>query len=111
MADSTGNEHLWGFVHWAERNPFNSLNSVHWDEIKKMVASFNLVNVTDAGTGVATDPGDSSGNQYGEFQDIPGKTTANTDGVGISWRDPSNVKADQSMYPESHIFTAYPSGA
>ena len=53
MAVSTGNEYLWGFVHWAERNPYNSLNSVHWDEIKKMVAAFNLVNLTDAGTGVA----------------------------------------------------------
>ena len=111
MAVSTGNEYLWGFVHWAERNPFNSLNSVHWDEIKKMVASFNLTNVTDAGTGVATDPGLGAGDVYGVDQDIPGRTTANTDGVGLTWYDPSNVLADQSYYPEDHVFTAYPSGA
>jgi len=104
MAASTGNEYLWGFVHWAERNPYNSLNSVHWDEIKKMVASFNLVNLTDAGTGVATDPGLGTGNVYGVDQDIPGRTTANTDTNGVSWYAPSNVKADQSMYPEDHVF-------
>ncbi len=106
MAVSTGNQYIWGFVHWAERNPHNSLNSVHWDEIKTMLKIFNLVNTTDGGTATATDPGDNTGNQYGEFQDIPGLRTANTDTNGIGWRDPSDINADASRYPESHIFTA-----
>ena len=106
MAVSTGNEYLWGFVHWAERNPYNSLNSVHWDEIKKMVAAFNLVNLTDAGTGVATDPGLGTGNVYGVDQDIPGRNSLNTDTNGLTWYDPSDVLADQSLYPEDHVFVA-----
>jgi hypothetical protein len=101
MAVSTGNQYLWGFIHWAERNPFNSLNSVHWDEIKKMVKIFNLVNTTDGGTATATDP-----LTYGVDQDVPGKTTANTDTNGISFTTPTNALCEQSRYPEAHIFTA-----
>ena len=101
MAVSTGNQHIWGFVHWAERNPHNSLNSVHWDEIKSMLKIFNLVNTTDGGTATGTDPV-----VYGVDQDIPGKTTLNTDTNGVDWTSPTDIKASSSRYPESHIFTA-----
>lgn len=101
MAVSTGNQYLWGFIHWAERNPFNGLNSVHWDTIKKMVKIFNLVNTTDGGTATAADP-----ESYGVDQDVPGKTTANTNTNGVSWTTPTDILASTSRYPEDFIFTA-----
>jgi len=101
MAATTGNTYIWGFVHWAERNPFSHLNSVHWDEIKAMLKIFNLVNTTDGGTATATDP-----LAYGDDLDIPGKTTANTDTNGIDFTTPTDALCEQSRYPQSHIFTA-----
>lgn len=101
MAVSTGNEYIWAFVHWAERNPYNSLNSVHWDEIKAMLKIFNLVNTTDGGTATAADP-----LSYGVDVDVPGKTTANTDTNGISFSTPTDALCRQSRYPESHVFSA-----
>lgn len=101
MAVSTGNQYIWGFVHWAERNPYNSLNSVHWDEIKAMLKIFNLVNTTDGGTATATDP-----LAYGVDLDVPGKTTANTDTNGIDFTATDDNECLTSRYPESHIFTA-----
>lgn len=101
MAVSTGNQYIWGFVHWAERNPHSGLNSVHWDTIKEMLKIFNLVNTTDGVTATATDP-----ESYGANQDIPGLTTANTDTNGIGWQTPTDILASKSRYPESHIFAA-----
>jgi len=101
MAVSTGNEYLWAFIYWAERNPFDSLSDVHWDEIKEMVKLFNRVNVTDGGTATETDP-----ESYGTDVDVPGKTTDNDDTNGISFDAPSAAICSQSRYPESHMFTA-----
>lgn len=101
MAVSTGNQYLWGFIHWAERNPFSGLNSVHWDTIKQMVKIFNLVNTVDGGTATAADPA-----SYGVDLDIPGKTTTNTDTNGVDFTTPTDALCEQSRYPESHIFTA-----
>jgi len=98
---ATGNQYLWGFVHWAERNPFSGLNSVHWDKIKEMLAIFSRVNTTYGGTATETDP-----ESYSAALDIPGKTTANTDTNGISFTTPTNALCEQSRYPESHIFSA-----
>lgn len=101
MAVSTGNEYIWAFVHWAERNPYSHLNSVHWDEIKSMLRIFNLVNTTNGTTATATDP-----LSYSADVDIPGKTTANTDTNGISFTTPTDALCSQSRYPQSHIFSA-----
>lgn len=101
MAVSTGNQYLYAFAYWARRNPFNSLNGVHWDEIDKMVQIFSRVNETDGNTATETDP-----LSYGANVDIPGKTTDNDDTNGISFTTPTSAKTEQSRYPESHIFTA-----
>jgi len=101
MAVSTGNQYIWAFVHWAERNPFSGLNSVHWDTIKAMLKIYNLVNTTDGGTATATDPA-----SYGVDVDIPGKTTANTDTNGIDFTTPTDNNCAASRYPQSHVFTA-----
>ena len=101
MAATTGNTYIWGFVHWAERNPFCSLNSVHWDEIKAMLKIYNLVNTTDGGTATATDPA-----SYGVDVDIPGLATANTNGNGIDFTTPTDISCSGSRYPQSHMFTA-----
>lgn len=98
---ATGNQYIWAFVHWAERNPYNSLNSVHWDEIKAMLKIYNLVNTTDGGTATATDPA-----SYSAASDVPGRTTANTDTNGISFTTPTDAICTRSRYPEEHIFAA-----
>jgi hypothetical protein len=100
MAVSTGNQYLWSFVYWAERNPYSGLNSVHWDKIKEMVAIFSRVNTTDGGTATETDPA-----SYGANVDIPGLTTDNDDTNGISFTTPTAALCSQSRYPESHIFS------
>ena len=99
---ATGHEHLWGFIRYAQANPHGSLNSVHWDEIKAMAKMYGLVNATEA-TSTGTDPG-----TYSAAGDIPGRTTANTDGAGVGFETPSTVLTDQASYPQTHIFTAYP---
>jgi hypothetical protein len=101
MAVATGNQYIWGFVHWAERNPYSGLNSVHWDKIKQMLAIFSRVNTTDGSTATETDP-----ESYSADLDIPGKTTDNDDTNGISFTTPTDALCRQSRYPESHIFTA-----
>jgi len=100
---ATGDEHLWGFLRYARANPFNSLNSVHWDEIDKMAAYYAEVNETAGGDTNATDPG-----LYDSLTDIPGKTTANADGTGLGFENPTTALTDQALYPEMHIFTAVP---
>jgi hypothetical protein len=100
---ATGNEHLWGFIRYAQANPNSCLNSVHWDEIKAMAALYAPVNLTGGGTATGTDPG-----TYDTSTDIPGKTTANADTTGIGFETPSSALTDQAMYPGTHIFTAVP---
>ena len=102
MADD-GNVYLWAFLRYAEANPYNSLNSVHWDEIKAMMKLYAPVNLTSGDTSQATDPG-----VYNADTDIPGKTTANGDDTGIDFSAPTSLLTDQALYPESHIFTAVP---
>jgi len=103
MAEATGNEYIWAFVRYAEANPYNSLNSVHWDEIKKMLAYYSAVNLTGGSTATATDP-----LTYDATTDLPGKSTANTDDAGIEMPLSSTAKTDQLLYPEMHVFTAVP---
>lgn len=98
---ATGNQAMWGFLRYARANPFNSLNSVHWDEIDAMAQIFARVNEADLNTATEADPG-----AYGTDIDIPGKTTGNVDTAGISWTTPTTALTDQARYPESHIFTA-----
>lgn len=100
---ATGDEHLWGFLRYARANPYASLNSVHWAEIDAMASLYATVNDTSGGSTNATDPG-----TYDSTTDIPGKTTANTDGAGIGFETPTSALTDQALYPESHIFTAVP---
>ena len=101
---ATGNQTLWSFIRYAEANPFSILNSVHWDEIKAMVALYAPINLTDAGGAAsATDPG-----AYSVTTDIPGKTTANADGTGLGFQTPTSALTDQALYPGTHIFTAVP---
>jgi len=98
---ATGNEHLWGFLRYARANPHNSLNSVHWDEIDEMAKIYARVNETGA-TATEADP-----TLYDSTTDIPGLTTANTDGAGIYFETPfPTALTDQARYPESHMFTA-----
>ena len=99
---STGHEYLWAFIRYAEANPHDSLNSVHWDEIKAMAKMYGLVNATDA-TSTGTDPG-----TYSAATDIPGRTTANTDDAGLAFTTPTTALTDQASYPQTHIFTAVP---
>ncbi len=98
---ATGDEHLWGFLRYARANPFSSLNSVHFDEIDAMAQIFSRVNETDGNTATEADPA-----SYSVDVDIPGKTTGNVDGTGISFTTPTSALTDQARYPESHIFTA-----
>lgn len=100
---ATGDEHLWGFLRYARANPFNSLNTVHWDEIDAMAALYAPVNDTSGGSTNTTDPG-----TYDSTTDIPGKTTANTDTNGLGFETPTTALTDQALYPETHIFTAVP---
>ena len=100
---STGNEYLWGFLRYARANPFNSLNSVHFDELDDMMKGFSQVNHTQNGGGTETDPAD-----YGAGIDIPGKTTVNTDTNGIGFQIPTTALTDQAYYPEMHLFTTVP---
>jgi len=101
---ATGNQTLWSFLRYARANPYNSLNSVHWDEIDAMAALYAPVNLTDAGGAASgTDPG-----VYSATTDIPGKTTDNDDGNGIGFQTPTTALTDQALYPEMPIFTAVP---
>jgi len=99
MADSTQNEILWGFIHYAESNTHSSLNSVHWDEIKAMAKLFNTVNYTDSNdTLTTTDP-----LSYGAAQDVPGPKNDGTqlaDGAGISGTTPTVNLYASAMYPQ-----------
>jgi len=99
MADSTQNEILWGFIHYAENNPHNSLNSVHWDEIKSMAKLFNTVNLDCSNdTLTATDP-----LSYGTAQDVPGPASDGSqlvDESGISGTTPSVNLYAGAYYPE-----------
>ena len=97
---ATGHEHLWGFIRYAQANPHNSLNSVHWDEIKAMAKLYGVVNTVGA-TATKSDPG-----TYDDTTDIPGLSTANTDGAGIGFENPTTLLTDRALYPESHMFTA-----
>lgn len=97
---ATGNQAMWAFLHYARGNPFNSLNSVHWDEIYAMAKIFARVNESDLNTGTETDPAAS----YGSEIDIPGLLTANDDTFGISWTTPTQAKIDRARYPESHTY-------
>ena len=99
---STGHEYLWAFIRYAEANPHDSLNSVHWDEIKAMAKMFGLVNQTNV-TATGTDPA-----SYDASCDIPGRTTANGDGTGVGFETPTTALTDQALYPQTHIFTAVP---
>ena len=101
MAVSTGNQYLWAFLRYARANPFNSLNSVHFDEIDAMAQIFNRVNETDGNTATEADP-----SSYGANVDVPGLTTNNDDTNGISFTTPTSLITDQARYPESHAFTA-----
>jgi len=96
---ATGNEHLWGFLRYARANPYNSLNSVHWDEIDAMAQIYARVNETGA-SATEADPG-----TYDSTTDIPGKTTTNVDGTGLGFETPTTALTDQARYPESHIFS------
>jgi len=100
MAVATGNQYLWSFLRYARANPYNSLNSVHWDEIDEMARIFSRVNEADGNTATETDPG-----TYSENVDIPGKTTVNEDTEGLSFTTPTTILTDRARYPESHIFT------
>ncbi len=96
---ATGNEHLWGFLRYARVNPHTSLNGVHFDELDEMARIYARVNETGASAS-ETDPG-----TYDSTTDIPGKTTANEDGTGIGFENPTLALTDQARYPQSHIFT------
>ncbi len=97
---ATGNEHLWGFLRYARANPHMSLNGVHFDELDEMARIYARVNETGA-TASETDPG-----TYDSTTDIPGLTTANTDGAGVGFETPTSLLTDQARYPQSHLFTA-----
>lgn len=99
MANSTGNFGMWGFLRYARANPFNSLNSVHFDELDAMAKIFARVNESDFATGTEADPG-----TYGTEIDIPGMTTVNENGSGISFTNPTSLLTDRARYPESHTF-------
>lgn len=102
MAVSTGNQYLWSFLRWARKNPYKTIEAgMTWDDMDAMAQLFARVNETDAGTATETDP-----LSYGVDVDIPGKTTDNDDGAGISFTTPTDALCSQSRYPESHIFTA-----
>ena len=105
MADSTQNEYLWGFLHYAENNPYSSLNSVHWDEIKEMVKLWATVNLDESNdTATTTDPLD-----YGTEQDLPGPKNDGSqlaDGAGIAYTGDPTVNAYAgAMYPQRHYGT------
>lgn len=97
---ASGNQVMWGFLRYARANPYNSLNSVHWDEIDAMARIFARVNETDLVAASEADP-----NIYGATTDIPGKTTVNEDTTGIGFQTPTSALTDQARYPESHIFS------
>lgn len=100
---ATGNEYIWAFVYYAERNPYNSLTSVHWDEIKKMLAYYGAVNTTGAGTATLT-----ATTTFDSTTDFPGKSTANGDDTGVEKPTAATAETDQLLYPEMHVFTAVP---
>ena len=100
---ATGNEYIWAFVRYAEANPYSMLNSVHWDEIKKMLAYYSAVNKTGGGTATTTDP-----LTYDSTTDLPGKSTANTDDAGVEFGTSTTALTDEVLYPETHIFVAVP---
>ena len=97
---ATGNEHLWGFLRYARANPHSSLNGVHFDELDEMARIYARVNESGASAS-ETDPG-----TYDSTTDIPGLTTANTDGAGVGFETPTTALTDQARYPEAHVFTA-----
>ncbi len=99
MADSTQNQSVWGFIHYAESNPYNSLNSVHWDEIKAMMKLWAVVNLDESNdTYTTTDP-----LAYGAAQDVPGPKNDGSqlvDESGISGTTPSVNLYAGAYYPE-----------
>ncbi len=103
MADSTQNQSVWGFLRYAENNPFSSLNSVHWDEIRAMMAMWAPVNFTESNdTLTAADPA-----SYGTEQDLPGPKNDGSqlaDGAGIAYAGAPSVNFyAASMYPQRNF--------
>jgi hypothetical protein len=104
MADSTQNQSVWGFITYAENNPYNSLNSVHWDEIKAMMKLWATVNLDESNDTYTTTRPDT----FGTEQDVPGPKNDGTqlaDGAGISGTTPTTILYDQAYYPERHYGT------
>ena len=100
MADSTQNEYIWGFLRYARNNPHMSLNSVHFDELDKMLemwSTTNLDNSTDTAT--TTDP-----SSYGAACDVPAKgpVIGSDDEGGVSCTTPSVAVYNQAQYPQDH---------
>ena len=100
MADSTQGQFLWGFLRYARKNPYSSLNSVHWDEIHAMAALWSTVNLDESNdTATTTDPA-----SYGSEQDLPGPKNDGSqlaDGAGIAYLGaPTDAFYDQAMYPQ-----------
>ena len=94
---ATADQTLYGFIYWARRNHFNGLNTVHWDEIQKMVDQYVITNATDASLSSA-DP-----LSYGDAQDYPTDgSTGLGDGTGVLAETPTQAICDQSRYPNEH---------
>ena len=102
MADSTQNQFLWGFLHYARSNPYSHLNSVHWDEIDAMMKLWATVNLDESNdTATTTDP-----LSYGTEQDVPGPATDGSqlaDESGISGTTPSVNLYAGAHYPQRHF--------